>query len=229
MKKTLYICLTMLILACCSPVDPSIQKTPPAQPSNEQIFRGSLKMSPTGNVLSDCNSGKQYAIVSKPQLDSLYQVATGAVNYSEKTVYAVLRGRLDSTTLAVTDIDALEAKNPWNTCLPFEFWCSGTEPFWDLEISQAENGMFYQDVGRQQGAKYAWTAAKVNGDIWIYEAPAISENQPALRVVIKKEPARNGMSDIVYNYSAELSIGNEKHKGVAVRWGEAKMVPKRGQ
>ncbi|MEO6037510.1 MAG: hypothetical protein ABIQ93_03785, partial [Saprospiraceae bacterium] len=129
-------------------------------------------------------------------------------------------------TLNVKDIDALEAKNPWNTCIPFEFWCSGTEPFWDLEISQAEGALFYEDMAREQGTKYAWAAPTTAGDTWTYEAPATTDGQPALRVVIRKEKANNGMSDLVYNYSAELTVGSEKRKGVAIRWGEPKLEPK---
>ncbi len=226
MKKPLLFCFILFCFFRCSPGDPAVQKTPAAEPANVQIFRGSFRMGPASGQLSDCNTGKQYIVTIRPALDSLYRLAGAPVAYPEKTVYAVLRGRLTADTLAVSDVDALESKNPWNTCIPFEFWCSGTEPFWDLEISQAEGGLFYQDIGREQGAKYAWSAPKIGGNTWIYEAPALSSTQPAMRVVIKKEAANNGMSDVVYNYSAELTVGAEKRKGVAVRWGEPKMEPK---
>jgi len=226
MKKFFFLGTILLILAQCRPGDPAVQKTPAAELSNQQIFRGSLKMGLTAGLLSDCSTGKQYVITQKASLDSLYRQACGPIIYPEKTVYAVLRGQLNTDTLSTSDVDAIEAKNAWNTCVPFEFWCSGTEPFWELEISQAEGGLFLEDMAQQQGAKYTWAAPVVEGDTWTYAAPAISSTQPALRVVVKKEQANNGMSEVVYNYSAELIVGAEKRKGVAVRWGEPKMVPK---
>lgn len=227
MQKPFLLCLFLLVLARCGSGEHVVQKTPSATPSSSgQLVRGSFQMSPGLSRISDCGTGKQYVVQSAPALDSLFQLARGPIIYPEKTVYAVLRGHLRGDTLTVTDVDAMESKHVWNTCIPFEFWCSGTEPFWDLEISQAEGGLFYQDASRQVGTKYAWTAPKTDGNTWTYTAPATTDGQPAIRVVIKKEAANNGMSDITFNYSAELTVGGEKRKGVAIRWGEPKLEPK---
>jgi len=226
MKKTLFLLLSGLFFQRCSNSDQALQTPTPIDKNAPQILRGSFETGLNGQSIHDCNTGKSYTVTPHPILDSLYRQTTASVNYSGKSVYAVLRGRMAGDTLTITDVDALEAKTPWNTCIPFEFWCSGTEPFWDLEISQAEAGLFYQDVGQQNGTKYAWATPKIEGDTWTYEAPATADDQPAIRVVIKKEKANNGMSDVTYNYSSELTIGNEKRKGVAIRWGEPKMEPK---
>lgn len=225
MKKTLFLLLSVLFFQRCSNSDQALQTPTPIDKNAPQILRGSLEISPNAQLIRDCNTGKLYTVIPNLILDSLYRQAAAPVTYAEKSVYAVLKGHVVGDTLTVTDIDKVEAKNPWNTCIPFEFWCSGTEPFWDLEISQAGAGLFFQDMGQQKGIKYAWTAPKIEGDMWTYESPA-TDGQPALRVVIKKEKANNGMSDVTYNYSSELTIGNEKRKGVAIRWGEPKMEPK---
>ncbi len=216
----------MLLLQRCSNSDQALQTPTQIDKNAPQIVRGSFQIRLDAQLLHDCITGKVYTVNPTPVLDSLYRQACAPVAYPAKKVYAVLRGKVVDETLTVTDIDVMEPKNPWNTCTPFEFWCSGTEPFWDLEISQAEEGLFYQDIGRERGAKYAWAAPTINGDTWTYEAPA-TEGQPAIRVVIKKEKASNGMSDEVYNYSSELTVDGEKHNGVAIRWGEARLEPKR--
>ena len=226
MQKPLLFCLILFILTRCGSGEQVVQKTALASPTSAQLVRGSLQMSASFGRISDCGTGKQYVVQSAHTLDSLFQLARGPITYREKTVYAVLRGHLHGDTLTVTDVDAMEAKHAWNTCIPFEFWCSGAEPFWDLEISQAEGGLFFQDASRQMGTKYAWSAPKMEGDTWMYTAPATADGQPAIRVVIKKEAANNGMSDITFNYSAELTVGSEKRKGVAIRWGEPKLEPK---
>ncbi len=226
MKKTLFLLLSVLFFQRCSNSDQALQTPTQVDKNAPQIVRGSLEISPTAQLIRDCNTGKLYTVIPNAILDSLYGQAVAPIRYPAKSVYAVVRGTLVGDTLTIKDIDAVESKNPWNTCIPFEFWCSGTEPFWDLEISQAGAGLFYQDIGQQQGTKYAWAVPKIEGDTWTYEAPA-TEGHPAIKVVIKKEKANNGMSEQVYNYSSELTIGNEKRKGVAIRWGEPKMEPKR--
>ncbi len=226
MKKTLFLLLPVLLLQRCGNSDQALQTPPQVDKAQQQIVRGSFHLAAANYLIRDCNTGQLYTVNPTPALDSLYRQACEPINYPAETVYAVLRGSLNGEKLTVTDIDAVESKNPWNTCTPFEFWCSGTEPFWDLEISQAEGGIFYQDIGREKGTKYAWVAPKINGDIWTYEVPATADGHPALRIVIKKEPANNGMSDLVYNYSTELTVNGEKRSGVAIRWGEPKLEPK---
>ncbi|MEO6037543.1 MAG: hypothetical protein ABIQ93_03950, partial [Saprospiraceae bacterium] len=94
MKKPVLLYLTGLILTGCSSGDPAIRKTPPAEPGTEQIIRGSFKMNAATGLISDCNTGKQYTIASKPRLDSLYRSACAPIAFPDKTVYAVLRGQL---------------------------------------------------------------------------------------------------------------------------------------
>lgn len=225
MKKTWFLFLSIPLLQRCSNSDQARQTPPQADKNAPQIMRGSFKIQADAYLLHDCGTGKIHTVKPAPLLDSLYRTACLSIVYPEKSVYAVLRGTLADEVMTVTDIDAVEAKNPWNTCIPFEFWCSGTEPFWDLEISEAEGGLFYQDIGRAQGAKYAWTAPKINANTWIYDVPA-NQGQPAFRVVIKKENANNGMSEVTYNYSSEITVNGEKRQGVAIRWGEPKLEPK---
>lgn len=226
MIKPCFLLLLIAVLSACGSGDRASKKTPLADRIAQPLVRGSFQITVTGGQLHDCLTDRLYKVQVTPAIDSLYRTACGPITYPGEKVYAVLRGSPVGDVFTFANVDAMEAKNPWNTCVRFEFWCHGNEPFWDLEISQAEGGLFYQDASRENGAKYAWAAPKISKSTWTYRAPAPAAGESALQVVIRKEPANDGMSDLTYNYSVELTVNGEKRKGVAVRWGEPKLEPK---
>lgn len=195
-------------------------KTPAAAesaPPATTTLRGHFSMTDQGAALRACPDGKSYRISdASGQLDSLYQLACMPAPVPGEAVYAVLTGVLsdDGQTLTVQHADTLTSKGPRNACLGWEFWASGTEPFWSLQISEAEGGLFFKDIGQEEGQAFAWKAPKTDGkSMWTYESGD-------LKVVIKKAECSDGMSELKYSYSAELTIAGRKLRGCAIRSGE---------
>lgn len=248
MQKSLFIGIaTLFFFACSDAPAPGIQKpaqtdttvalAPPteaqergvaAPPPVTQSLRGMYKSGADGASFYDCTAGKTYAVRGRPvELDSLYYEACQPAPYENESVYAVVRGQLTPVpagqpvdgVLRITGIDTITAKTMFNTCLAYDFWCLGTEPFWGLLISENEAGLFLKNIGEERGRRFTWAAPKVQGNTWTYSAsdPATREK---VNVVVRKTPCSDGMSDRRYNYAVELRIGEQTLKGCAVRYGE---------
>jgi uncharacterized membrane protein len=200
-------------------------------PAPPQTLRGLYTFGNEVNTFRDCPSGKTYWVNDESgSLDSLYPQATQPVPYPHEAVYAVVQGVVGPRetqgyaseyegTLRVLQVDTLKNKSWMQACVPYEFWCLGTEPFWDLQISEAEQGIFYQDAGAESGLIFPWVAPTVRGNTWTYQTPS-RDGKRQLRLTIKKEACSDGMSDTPYRYSATLQIDRETRRGCAIRKGE---------
>ncbi|MCS7035241.1 MAG: hypothetical protein RMJ33_02525 [Saprospiraceae bacterium] len=191
----------------------AVESAPPA----ETTLRGYFSKSDQGALLRACPDGKKYRVNDATRLlDSLYEQACMPAPIPGEAVYAVLTGVLsdDGQTFTVQRADTLTSKGPNNACLGWEFWASGTEPFWSLQISEAEGSLFFKDIGLEEGQAFAWSAPKTDGkSTWTYESGD-------LKAVIKKAKCSDGMSELEYNYSVELNIAGRKLRGCAIRSGE---------
>ena len=241
MKNTLLLISLALILVRCGN-DPAPANSPttalaPAAPKPATL-RGLYFQTAQGGFLMACsdlakNAGGHQSVTpvadQTGQLDSLYRSACQPAPVPEESVFAVLSGTLLQNTLTVTRIDTLQPKNFFNTCVPYEFWCSGTEPFWSLQISQGEGGIFLKNMAEESGTAYIWAAPETNGStLWTYRAkPKLDATGQPIQVTIRKQTCNDGMSDLRFDYSAEVKLGSQTLRGCAVRQGER--VPKEGE
>ncbi|MCE7922845.1 MAG: hypothetical protein DYG98_07295 [Haliscomenobacteraceae bacterium CHB4] len=231
MRKTFVFLLFAFGLARCGDAPkPGTSQLSASQPSVPATLRGYYILGNEVNMLRNCADNKQYWVVDATgTLDSLYSEACFPAPIPYEAVYAVLTGTLgprDSPgyaseadgTFTVRRVDTLQAKTMFNACMPYEFWCHGTEPFWGLEISEAEGGIFFKNIAHERGAQYAWTEPVTDGKTsWVYET---YNDEESLKIAIKKEKCSDGMSDIEYGYSVQVTIGEEILRGCSVRGGE---------
>lgn len=239
MKNTIPLILLMLILVRCGndPIPsnaPTSSLAPAAQKS--VTLRGLYHQTAEGGFLVECSDlaknvgGHQSAtpvVDQTGRLDSLYRSACLPAPVPSESVFAVLSGTTGpGSPLTVTRIDTLTPKNFFNACVPYEFWCSGTEPFWNLQISQGEAGIFLKNMAEERGTAYDWAVPETNGTTtWTYRAqPKSGSSGEPIQVIIRKQTCNDGMSDLRFDYSAEVKLGNQTLRGCAVRHGER--VPK---
>ncbi len=224
-KAFLLLLLAFGLAGCTESPKPSASQSP-----IPITLRGYYILGDEVNMLRNCADNKQYWVNDATGLlDSMYQQACFPAPIPYEAVYAVLTGTLgpkDSIgfaseadgTFTANSVDTLQAKTMFNACMPFEFWCHGTEPFWSLQISEAEGGIFLKNMADETGTQLAWTEPRSdNTTSWVYETG--SEDAP-LKIVIKKGKCNDGMSDIEYGYSAEITVSGETLRGCAVRGGE---------
>lgn len=231
MRKTFLLLLLALGLTnCTESPKTNASQSPLPNPSIPVTLRGYYVLGDEVNMLRNCADNKQYWVLDATgSLDSLYRDACFPAPIPYEAVYAVLTGTIgpkDSVgndseadgTFRVERVDTLQAKTMFNACMSWEFWCHGTEPFWGLEISEAEGGIFLKNMADETGTQYAWTEPRTDGATsWMYET---NGDERPLKIVIKKTKCSDGMSDIEYGYSAEVTIGGETLRGCAVRGGE---------
>lgn len=210
--------LTLFVLGFCqcqqSPQTPAAAYA--AEPSTVTL-RGYLAMQNNTATLRSCADDKKYQIQDATStLDSLYDAACFPAPIPGEAVFAVLSGTLapDGNSFTATRVDTMEGKSPLNACLPWEFWCSGTEPFWSMQISKAEGSIFFKNMGNETGQAFPWKAPETDGKTsWKYETGE-------LHVTIKKSPCTDGMSELTYNYSVEVQCNGDTFRGCAIRSGE---------
>lgn len=193
-------------------------------PPPVQTFQGLFRSGAAGSTFYDCASGNTYRVGSKPaNLDSLYQMACAPAPYLDESVFAVVRGFIspEDSMLRINRVDTLRAKTMYTTCLPYDFWCIGTEPFWGLVISEKEAGLFLKLIGEERGKVFPISAPQTSANSWVYLS-VNPETKEKLKVVVRKGPCSDGMSDRSYNYTVELSLGKQTLHGCAVRYGEFK-------
>jgi uncharacterized membrane protein len=112
-----------------------------------------------------------------------------------------------------------EQKNPANTCIPFDFWCKGNEPFWQLQISEKENLIDFYDPMQQRTTHFAYSKQEITDDVITYSSK--DENvKNNIFIRIKNEKCFDGMSEKKYNYSVEVVLNNKKYKGCALKYGD---------
>lgn len=220
--------LLLLLAACDNAPAPdaatSAVRSLTTAPPPEQTFRGMYRSGASGAAFYICDSSQTYLVRDRPAgLDSLYRAACGPAPCPDESVYAVLRGRLELPArpgapgiLHLSAIDTLQPKTVYNTCLPFDFWCLGTEPFWGLFISEQDGGFCVKIMGAERGLRFPWAAPIKTASSWTYTSthPQTGEK---LRVVVRREPCSDGMSERAYDYSVEMTLGQEVYHGCGMR------------
>ncbi|MFN4254643.1 MAG: hypothetical protein ACK4Q5_06530 [Saprospiraceae bacterium] len=235
MKAILPILFTFALAACGgSPKNETSSAAPaPAAASPETSLTGLYVSSGDARIFRDCASGKTYRVDDQTRsLDTLYPKLLLQPSYDGEPVFAILRGKISPPaadggdgTLAVTRVDSVDFLNFMNCCESYEFWCSGTEPFWNLQIfpTEGEGHIVFREAGGEQAFVFAAVKPTVAGDTWTYTTK--NDAGQTLRAVVKKGKASDGMSEAQYNYSCEVTLGKEKYRGVAVKYGEKILPP----
>jgi uncharacterized membrane protein len=196
-------------------------------------FKGQIQYGAGKFAFFDCASGKVYAISdSTMSLGRLYQKACQPAACPGESAMITAQGRLftkadpgmgeEHGILAVVGIDSLYTRTMDNACVPFNYWCHGTEPFWSLVVSKREGGFFFKELASEKGRYYTWspfTLTEHNTTTFVVHEYRNSDAK--MTVYIRPERSNDGMSDQEYNYSATIVTPDGRTlRGVAVAWDE---------
>ena len=95
----------------------------------------------------------------------------------------------------------------------------GTEPFWGLQIRATQITLQRPDHPNAVGPNPGLTMAAGKA---VWETMVGTDR---LKVVLSVAPCSDGMSDLKYDYAAEVTLGGELLKGCA---GKAQSMPREG-
>ena len=160
------------------------------------------------------------------ELDERYADAT-LQGYPGQNVVATLTGALVQprssrgaaqsspydAQFRVTSIDRVRAKNPRNACPPADFWGAGNEPFWSLQISEAEGVIELSQVGAPTVAfPYVEPVVAKGGA----ETSYITEGtEQRLKVRVYAEECLDDMAGNRYTHRMEVTYKGQVLKGCA--------------
>lgn len=191
------------------------------------VFKGLYTFGNEVSTLRDCGNQKTYWVNdSLASLRKPYEQTVQLLSYPYESVYAEIKGYLTGKSekgyaseyenvLVVTDVIKLEAKNFRTGCYNYEFIALGNEPFWAVDIMPAEQQIILKDVGTDTVYQFPYQPANIGGGVHRFETSNGAKDK--LIVVIREEKCSDGMSDRVYNYSAEVVINGRTLKGCAVK------------
>ncbi len=229
----------LLLLSGCAETpknDPGVQSFAVMHPITQ--VRGLLTMNNGRAMLSDQFNNSVHQVIDKTgQLDSAYNAAAAPCHYPAEYVYAVLTGKftgpdkIERGNFELTQIDTMLPKSPENLTslgVPFDFWCHGNEPFWSIQVSNYEGGIFYENISDGSAWLCPWIrpVESKSKDTWTYNVPEAMGKNQAFSLTIRKGKCDDGMSETVYEYSADLKMGGNVFHGVAKRGTGRIMGPK---
>jgi len=196
----------------------------------EQVFVGLYRQKGPKLEFVPCNAPeKSYWVLGETEkLNDLYESAIRQ-GYAGQNVVASVRGNLKrakpsngaatsspyDAQLFVKEVVKVRAKNFRNTCVPFDFWGMGNEPFWSLQISEAEGIIEFSKLGATtEVAEYVKPSIENEGLRSRYFVTFPSGQR--MKIAVTKEKCEDSMAGNPYAYSIEVSYNGEVLKGCAV-------------
>ncbi|MEK7254240.1 MAG: hypothetical protein AAB316_05810 [Bacteroidota bacterium] len=115
----------------------------------------------------------------------------------------------------ITEILGLEVKTQNNTCIPYDFWARGTEPFWQAQISAAEDIIEFQSVDDRQAKVFAYAAPVQEDSALIFTAvnQATGDN---LRLSVRADTCSDGVSDPVFPFKIQATVNGKNFSGCGI-------------
>jgi uncharacterized membrane protein len=161
--------------------------------------------------------GKQMNVVDETKSIDTLIARKFPLGYSEQTIFVEVKAIAQPKDFVIKEIIKIEHKNFRNTCIPYDFWCLGTEPFWTIQISQKENLIDFYDPMEQKTYHFEYIKPTLEKNNIIYNTKNKSDN---IGIQIKNEPCSDGMSERTYNHSVIINFNGNTFKGCAVKFGE---------
>ncbi|MCW3070637.1 MAG: hypothetical protein JWO44_527 [Bacteroidetes bacterium] len=219
--------IACLLSACSQPGNP-VQVKSPARLLVQDTLRVTKEF--TGIYFDDgvgkfiaCGQPQMiYRVKDNTQLNAaLKKILPNA--YKGEAIFVKMNAELSSIEskifaglLEVKEVLKTEQKNPENTCIPSDFWCMGTEPFWQLQISEKENLIDLYNPMEQKTIHTAYVKPEVKEGTITYTTLNNSK-ETNFRIVIIKKKCSDGMSGREYDYEANILMnGTAEYKGCAV-------------
>ncbi len=243
MLRSILLSAALVVLAACSPkiapdatpsdggvtVRDGVKKEVKDMPDDgiEQVYIGLYAQNGSKLEFIPCNSPeKTYWVLGETEkLKGLYGSATRQ-GYEGQNVVASVRGVLKKTKpnsnspynaqLVVSEVVKVRPKNFRNTCVPFDFWGLGNEPFWSLQISEAEGIIEFSRLGAAtEVAAYVKPSIENDGLRSRYFVTFPSGQR--MKIAVNQEACTDSMAGNPYEYSIEVSYNGETLKGCATK------------
>ena len=222
MKKTIFLVASILFLSACN-----ISTTPE---NNTSVKLDSIKIgretkpeikqfqglyrAHQSNFL-DCGSGQLMVLKNTAEIDSMYNLILPNA-YSDEALYIEMNASIDpndSGSIVFSYNLKAEQKNYKNTCIRSDYWCTGTEPFWIIQISKGEDLIDFYNPMEQKTTHFVYSIPEIKNGITTYSS---TDGENKINITIKKEKC-NGAIDKQYDYSVQVQLNDKKYSGCGIK------------
>jgi uncharacterized membrane protein len=114
-----------------------------------------------------------------------------------------------------TEIIKMETKNFRNTCIPYDFWAVGTEPFWYAQVSAAEGVIEYRGMEDETTKVFAYQSPVEADSTKIYTG-VNQDSGDNIRIELGSKPCSDGMSDRQYSLEVKLTMNGKELSGCGI-------------
>jgi uncharacterized membrane protein len=119
----------------------------------------------------------------------------------------------------VKEIIDLEVKNFRNTCIPYDLWAMGTEPFWFAQVSAREGIIEFRDMDSERTKVFTYLPPIREDSARVYAA-INQDTGDNIRIAVKEQPCSDGMSDRKFTWKVELTMNGKSLSGCGISFGE---------
>jgi len=179
-----------------------------------KTHKGLYNVSSKSILLCD---GKQMNVVDETKSIDTLIAAKFPLGYVEQSVYVEVNAIAQPKDFVIKEVIKIEYKNFRNTCIAYDYWCMGTEPFWTIQISKKENLIDFYEPMEQKTYHFKYNEPVVEKNGIIYKS---KNNSNQIRIQLKNEPCSDGMSEKNFIHSAEINLNGNTFRGCAIKFGE---------
>ncbi|MAT54806.1 MAG: hypothetical protein CMN32_10030 [Saprospirales bacterium] len=119
--------------------------------------------------------------------------------------------------LVITEIVKIEAKNFRNTCIPFDLWALGNEPFWQAQVSEAEGVIEFHELGVERTLNFPYVPMVETDSAGIY-ASVNPETGDNIELQVLDEPCGDSMSDNKYRFKVIIKVNGKSFRGCGLTY-----------
>jgi uncharacterized membrane protein len=228
MRITIFF-LSLIFFSCNQPGNPIKVQHPSATQTGDTLriikeFKG-IYSNPGTKQFIDCDHpGMIYSITDENSaLDAeLKKIQPNA--YPGQGIFVNMKAEVNASdnkefagSLVIKELLKAEQKNMGNNCIPYEFWCMGNEPFWQVQISKTENLIDYYDPMEQKTIHFGYSAPEQKEEAFIYTAVS-ADKKSKIMITVLEEKCTDGMSEKKYDHSATVILDGMNLKGCAVKY-----------
>lgn len=238
MKHSFFLLTTIsfFLFSCGQPENPSKINTREIGNENEVLseekeFAGLYFPSGSATVAmfrlcDDSGSTSSYLVEDGTNsLDTLYRKIL-PTSYPYQSIFIKVIGNIKlkenktkNPAIVVKKVMVVEQKNYRNNCIPYDYWCMGNEPFWQVQISEKENLIDFFDPMMPRFYHFAFSKAVIKGNTTKYIAED-KEAKSKIEITVSKEKCSDGMSEREYNYKSVVVLDGTAYNGCAVSFGD---------
>lgn len=120
-------------------------------------------------------------------------------------------------SLRIIEVQSVEKKTPGNTCIPYDYWATGSNPDWSLQISKKENIIEFFDGAEGKLYSFFWNEPRSENGILVYSSFNTVRKYSIIASITRQKCADPG-TGTEREYTAEVELtGGKKFKGCAFK------------